>query len=112
MITDKSGLSKVGLALLRNNLGKHIPVLSIELKIRGAQQVVIVHGPQETFESSSFGWGRDDDRTKALSEVVELLEWQTGMVLIRENGTAVPLPLEDLSKLEPDKDQLIGKWRL
>lgn len=96
MITDRSGLSKVGLALLRNNLDKLTPARSIELKIRGEQQVVIVYGPYEVFESNSFGWGRDDDRTKALSEAVTSLGW--------------PLPLEELSKLEPDKDQLIRKW--
>jgi len=60
------------------------------------QQVVIVYGPYEVFESNSFGWGRDDDRTKALSEAVKSLGW--------------PLSLDEMSKLEPDKDQLIRKW--
>ena len=96
MITDRSGLSKVGLALLSKNLDKLTPPRQIELKTRGEQQVVIVYGPYEVFESSSFGWGRDDDRTKALSEALKSLGW--------------PLPLDELRSLEPDKDQLIRKW--
>ena len=89
MITDRSGLSKVGLALLRKNLDKLTPPRSIELKIRGQQQVVIVYGPYEVFESNSFGWGR-------VSEAVKSLGW--------------PLPLEEVEKLDPGNDQVIKKW--
>lgn len=95
MIMDKSGLSKIGLALLHKNLDKLTPTKQIELKIRGEQQVVIVYGPYEVFESNSFGWGRDDDRTKALSEAVKSLGWA--------------LPFDELAKLEPNEDQLIRK---
>ena len=96
MITDRSKLSQVGLALLRKNLDKLAPPRSIELKIRGEQQVVIVYGPYEVFESNSFGWGRDDERTRALSEAVKSLGWS--------------LPFDELTNLEPDKDQLINRW--
>jgi len=96
LIRDNSGLSKVGLALLRKNLDKLSPPKSVELKIRGEQQVVIVYGPYDTFESNSFGWGRDDDRTKALAEAVAILGW--------------PLPFETIRELDPTADRIIKKW--
>jgi len=93
MITDWSGLSKVGLALLRANRDKLIPPKRIELKIRGDQQVLVVTGPLETFEESvSFGWGRADERTKALSEGLEELGW--------------PLPLETLQQIPAGEERL------
>ena len=49
MIKDNSGLSKVGLALLRKNLDKLAPPKQIELKVRGEQQVIIVTGPADSF---------------------------------------------------------------
>ncbi len=97
MIKDTSGLSKVGLALLRNNLGKLTPTKSIELKIRGEQQIVIVTGPLDSFESSSFGWGRADERTKALAEAAAVLGW--------------PLPVEMFQDMPFNEDRLINKWQ-
>ena len=96
MITDKSGLSKVGLALLRKNLDKLTPAKSIELKRRGEQQVVIVMGPEDSFESNSFGWGRADERTRALAEAAEALGW--------------PLSVETFQKIPFDEERLINKW--
>lgn len=96
MIRDRSGLSKVGLALLRKNLDKLSPPRSIELKIRGEQQVVIVYGPYDVFESNSFGWGRDDGRTKALSEAVAVLGW--------------PLPFDTIREFNPTEDRIITRW--
>ena len=96
MIRDNSGLSKVGLALLRKNLNKLTPPKSVELKIRGEQPVVIVYGPYDMFESNSFGWGRDNDRTKALAEAVAILGW--------------PLPFETIRELDPTADRIINKW--
>lgn len=96
MIKDGSGLSKVGLALLRKNQDKLCPPRQIELKLRGEQQVLVVAGQNDTFESNSFGWGRADGKTKALSEAVAKLGW--------------PLSLEELEKLDPNKDHLIKKW--
>ena len=96
LIRDNSGLSKVGLALLRKNLDKLSPPKSVELKIRGEQQVVIVYGPYDMFESNSFGWGRDNDRTKALAEAVAILGW--------------PLPFETIRELDPTADRIINKW--
>ena len=93
MITDKSGLSKVGLALLRANRDKLTPPTRIDLKIRGEQQVLVVTGPQATFESTSFGWGRADERAKALSEALAEL--------------GCPLPLEEVQSLDPEAGHLI-----
>lgn len=96
MIRDTSGLSKVGLALLRNNLDKLTPPRSIELKVRGEQQVLIVSGPGDSFESNSFGWGRADERTKALAEAVKVLGW--------------PLTTRILEEFPANEDRLIKKW--
>ena len=96
MIKDTSGLSKVGLALLRNNLDKLTPPRSIELKVRGEQQVLIVSGPGDSFESNSFGWGRADGRTKALAEAAAALGW--------------PLPYEEFQKRPFNEGCLIKKW--
>lgn len=96
MIRDTSGLSKVGLALIRKNLDKLTPPRSIYLKVRGEQQVLIVSGPGDSFESNSFGWGRADERTKALAEAAEALGW--------------PLPYEEFQKLPTNEDRLIKKW--
>lgn len=96
MITDNSGLTKVGLALLRNNLDRLTPVKTIELKIRGEQQVVVVTGSYESFESNSFGWGRADDKTNALAEAAKELGW--------------PLPVETFQEIPFDEDRLINKW--
>jgi len=96
MIKDTSGLSNVGLALLRKNLDKLTQPRSIELKVRGEQQVLIVSGPGDSFESNSFGWGRADERTKALAEAVKALGW--------------PLPYEEFQKLPANEDRLIKKW--
>ncbi len=95
MIADKSGLSAVGMALLRRNLDKLTPPSQLELHVRGDKQVLVVTGPEETFESSSFGWGRADDHTKALSEALDVLGWQ--------------LPLEEVQALDPEKDHVIKK---
>jgi len=95
MIKDTSRLSKVGLALLRRNLEKLTPTGSIELKVRGEQQVVIVSGPSDSFESNSFGWGRADERTKALAEAAAALGW--------------PLPVETFQELAPGEGCLINK---
>ena len=95
MIKDTSGLNKVGLALLRNNLDKLTPPRSIELKVRGEQQVLIVSGPGDSFESNSFGWGRADERTKALAEAVEALGW--------------PLTTRILEEFPANEDRLIKK---
>jgi len=96
LIRDNSGLSKVGLALLRKNRDKLTPPKSVELKIRGEQQVVIVYGPYDMFESNSFGWGRDDDRTKALAEAVATLGW--------------PLPFETIREFDSTEDRIIKQW--
>jgi len=96
VIKDTSGLSKVGLALLRKNLDKLTPAKSIELKVRGEQQIVIVTGPMDSFESSSFGWGRADERTKALAEAAAALGW--------------PLPVETFHDIPFNEDRLINKW--
>ena len=95
MIKDNSGLSKVGLALLRKNLDKLTPTKSIELKVRGEQQIVIVTGPMDSFESSSFGWGRADGRTKALAEAAAALGW--------------PLPIETFQDIPFNEGRLINK---
>ena len=97
MITDKSGLSRVGLALLRANRDKLTPPTRIELKIRGEQQLLVVTGPQATFESTSFGWGRADERTEALWAAVAELGW--------------PLPLETLQRIPSTEERLINKWQ-
>lgn len=96
MITDRSGLTKVGLALLRANRDKLTPPKRVELKIRGDTQVLIVTGPQETFESASFGWGRANERTEALSEALAELGW--------------PLTLETLQEMPAGEDRLIKEW--
>jgi len=96
MIKDTSGLNKVGLALLRRNLDKLTPTKSIELKVRGEQQVLIVSGPSDSFESNSFGWGRADERTKALAEAAAALGW--------------PLAYEEFQKIPFNEDRLIKKW--
>lgn len=96
MIRDKSGISKVGLALLRTNLASLSPPKRIELQVRGEQQVLVVIGPFDSYESNSFGWGRDDDRPRTLAEAVGTLGW--------------PLPVEDVQKFEPDKGLLIKEW--
>ena len=96
MIKDNSGLSKVGLALLRKNLDKLASPKQIELKVRGEQQVIIVTGPADSFESNSFGWGRADGRTKALAEAAAALGW--------------PLPIETFQDIPFNEDRLINKW--
>ena len=93
MIKDTSGLSRVGLTLLRNNLDKLTPTKSIELKVRGDRQVVIITGPVDSFESSSFGWGRADERTKALAEATAALGW--------------PLPVETLQEIPFNEELLL-----
>jgi len=93
MITDQSGLSTVGLALLRANRDRLVPPMRIELKIRGVQQVLVVTGPQETFESASFGWGRADERTKALAEATAVL--------------GCPLPVGALQEIPPTEERVI-----
>jgi len=85
----------VGLALLRRNLDKLTPTKSIELKVRGEQQVIIVSGPGDSFESNSFGWGRADERTKALAEAAAVLGW--------------PLPYEEFQDMPVNEDRLIKK---
>ena len=59
MITDKSGIAEVGLALLKANLDKLTPPKSVALIHRGNQQVLEVQGPGETFESISFSWNKE-----------------------------------------------------
>jgi len=98
MIKDTSRLSKVGLALLRKNLEKLTPTESLELKVKGEQQVVIVSGPADSFESNSFGWGRADERTKALAEAAGALGW--------------PLPVETFQKLPTNEGCLIKKGQI
>jgi len=93
MITDRSGLTKVGLALLRANRDRLTPPKRIELKVRGDKQVLVVTGPQETFESASFGWGRPDERTRALSEATAELGWA--------------LPPEELQEIPAGEERLI-----
>ncbi len=96
MISDNSGLSAVGMAVLRRNLDKLTPPLRLELKLAGDKQVLIVRGPGETFETSSFGWGRAGQRAKALAEALTELGW--------------PLPLEEIQSLDPETDHLIKDW--
>ena len=95
MIKDNSGLSKVGLALLRKNLDKLAPPKQIELKVRGEQQVIIVTGPADSFESNSFGWGRAGEHTNALAEAAAALGW--------------PLPVETFQDIPFNEDRLINK---
>ena len=64
MITDKSGIPAVGLALLRANLAKLTPTKSVELK----GKMLVVVGPEESFESASFPPG-----SAALATALELL---------------------------------------
>lgn len=74
MITDKSGLPHVGLAIIRNNLDKLRDPESIHLMHRGDQQIMVIEGRRnERFESNSFSWGDDSPKTKALTEVLQLL---------------------------------------
>jgi len=87
MIKDQSGLSSVGLALLRNNLAKLTPAKGVELKRQGNKQVLVVEGPEETYESSSFGWGQRDNRTQALSEALGLV--------------GLPTSTKELAKADP-----------
>lgn len=87
MITDKSGLPSVGLALIKNNLDKLKPPKAVILRCKGGQQVVI-EGPAETIVSFSFGWGRNDDRTQALSTALTELGWYA--------------PVEKLIHLDPE----------
>ncbi|KKN22115.1 hypothetical protein LCGC14_0918630 [marine sediment metagenome] len=50
MIKDNSGLPAVGLALLRANLHRLTPAKSVEMK----GKMLVVVGPEESFESTSF----------------------------------------------------------
>jgi len=50
----------------------------------------------DSFESSSFGWGRADERTKALAEAAAGLGW--------------PLPVETFQDIPFNEDRLINKW--
>lgn len=90
MITDKSGLHNVGMALLRNNLAKLTPPIQVELRLRGDQQVLSIVGPDESFESTSFGWGDDSPKVTALAEALELI--------------AEPVSFDDLRKAGPSQE--------
>jgi len=93
IITDNSAQSSIGLAVLGLYRDKLTPPVQIELKVRGGQQVLVVTGPQATLESNSFGWGRLDERTKALWQATSVLGWS--------------LPLELLQQIPPDQERLI-----
>ncbi len=90
MITDNSGLSAVGLALLRRNRDKLLPPVSLELKAMGGKQVMVLTGPADSFWSSSFGWGRADERSKALFTALDEL--------------GCPMPLEQIQGLDIEGD--------
>jgi len=74
-ITDYSGQSSVGIATLRLYLDKLTPPVQLDLKVLQGQQVLVVTGPKATLVSNSFGWGRLDERTRALSQATAILGW-------------------------------------
>jgi len=86
MILDKSGLPNIGLALIRNNLGKLTPPKRVELKRRGEIQVLSIEGPGETYESESFGWGDASERVRAMSRALELVGFPTSFEDLRKAG--------------------------
>jgi len=90
-ITDYSGQSNVGIATL--NLYKLTPLRQIDLKIQDGQQVVVLTGPKATLVSNSFGWGRFDERSAALSQATSILGW--------------PVPLNILKQIPPDQERFI-----
>ena len=90
MITDNSGLSAVGLALLRRNRDKLFPPVRLELMAVGGNQVMVLTGPTDSFRSSSFGWGRADERSKALFMALDEL--------------GCPMPLEQIQGLDIEED--------
>ncbi|KKM68812.1 hypothetical protein LCGC14_1457100 [marine sediment metagenome] len=98
MITDGSGLSVVGLALLRRNKDKLLPPVSLELKVMGGKQVMLLTGTTDSFWSSSFGWGRADERSQALFTALDEL--------------GCPMPLEQIQLLDPDGDHTFrgARW--
>ena len=90
MITDKSGVSSVGLGLLQVYRDVLTPPQKIELKVRGKDQFLVVTGPKDTLVSNSFGWGRPDERTNALFRATVYL--------------GLPLPLAMLQQIPPTQD--------
>ncbi len=97
MITDNSGLSAVGMALLRRNKDKLLPPVSLELKLMGGKQVMVLTGSTDSFWSSSFGWGRADERAKALCAALDEL--------------GCPMPLEQIQGLDPEGDHTFRGFR-
>jgi hypothetical protein len=93
MITDESGISSVGLALLKLYRNVLTPPEKIELKVQGKNQFLVVTGPKDTLVSNSFGWGRPDERTNALFRATVDL--------------GLPLPLEMLQHIPPTQERLI-----
>jgi len=94
-ITDYSGQSSVGLATLNLYLAKLTPLRQIDLKIVDGQQVLVVTGPKATLVSNSFGWGRLDERSTALSQATSILGW--------------PVPLKILQQIPPDQERFIRR---
>jgi len=92
-ITDLSGQSNVGIATINLYRDKLTPLAQIDLKLVDGQQVVVMTGPKATLESNSFGWGRFDERSTALSQATSLL------------GLSVPLNI--LQQIPPDQERLI-----
>jgi len=93
IITDNSSQSSTGLAALRLYRDKLTPLVQIDLKVQGGQQVLVVTGPRDTFVSNSFGWGRPDERTEALQQATSVLGWA--------------VPLEVFQQIPPSQERLI-----
>ena len=92
-ITDYSNESIVGIATINLYKDKLTPLMQIDLKIRRGQQVVVMTGPKATLESNSFGWGRFDKRSTALSQATSLL--------------GLSVPPEVLQQIPPGEERII-----
>jgi len=93
IITDNSSQSSIGLAALGLYRDKLTPLVQIDLKVQGGQQILVVTGPRDTFVSNSFGWGRPDERTTALWQATSILGW--------------PVPIEVFQQIPPTQERLI-----
>jgi len=93
IIEENSSQSSTGLAVLRHYRDKLTPLVQINLKVMDGQQVLVVTGPRDTLVSNSFGWGRADERTKALCQATSVLGW--------------PVPLEVFQQIPPTQERLI-----
>ena len=96
-ITDLSGQSSIGMAMLNRYKDKLTPLRQINLMIWEGQQFLVVTGPKTTLASNSFSWGKVDEWTRTLSQATTVLGW--------------PVPPEVLQQIPATEERIIHTSR-